>query len=173
MSWSIQERIRQIKIDETIHVYEDNDILVVIPKTIHSMCIYGKGTVWCLASDAEEKMVLDGRMKSLGCQSTFDDYNDIDVVYIFIMKNEKDFMGRNKKFCMQFERGEFHDAKGSDKDFAKFIDRFPRLKQLLITHVKSGIYRDYPYPHIHLDYINNKRLMKKLFNPFDLKEFDI
>lgn len=161
--WTKEDRIRQIKLEETIRVYEDDDLLVVIPKTIHSMCLYGKGTTWCFASEDERQMVLDGRMASLGCQSTFDDYYDSDVIYVFIMKKEFDFMYRNKKYCMQFERGEFHDAKGSDKDFAKFLERFPKLKELLKIHITSGVYRKYPYPHMHLDYMNGNRYDKEKY----------
>ncbi|MCK9445638.1 hypothetical protein M0Q50_01955 [bacterium] len=35
--WSKSDRIRQIKLEETIHIYEDDDILVIIPKTFDSM----------------------------------------------------------------------------------------------------------------------------------------
>jgi hypothetical protein len=73
-NWSKQDRIRQIKLDETIRVYEDDDLLVIIPKTLDSACLYGKGTHWCYVSDGELNMVKRGELKEE--DTVFGGYNE-------------------------------------------------------------------------------------------------
>jgi hypothetical protein len=33
-------------------IYEDENLLVICPKTYEASCLYGKGTKWCIASDS-------------------------------------------------------------------------------------------------------------------------
>ena len=125
------------------------------------------------ASDSEKEMVDDGRMDKMGWQSTFDDYNDRDVIYIFIDKKN------NKKYTLMFEDGRFVDELDEKVNFAKFIAKYPKLSEIIKGHIKNGTYRRYPYPHIHLDMFNPN--LKPVFgNPFDMgfdletpKEFKI
>lgn len=168
--WSKEERIRQIKIDETIHVYEDDNLKVVIPKTQESALLYGKGTTWCFCSDKEYELYKDGKIT----ETTFHDYTEDDVIYIFIMKNKKLVSGENRKYCMRFETGEFHDEKGAKHDFAIFLKDYPKLKETLEAHVNSGTYIKYRYPFLHLDYMNEK-LIKINSDPFagTLEGFEI
>jgi len=168
MNWTKADRERQIKLEETIRVYEDDDIKVIIPTTIDSMCIYGKGTQWCVASEDERKMVHDGTMTKMKWQSTFEDYYERDVMYVFIMKKKLDYQGRNRKYIMMFEDGRFHDEKGTHHHFGAFLEKFPKLKETLISHINSGIYHEYPHKFIFIDYCGgNNKSKNKLRNPFD------
>ena len=155
--WSNNDKIRQIKIDETIHVYEDDDLLVVIPKTLDSACLYGKNTKWCFASKEDQKMIKTGRMTD--DESMFAEYIDSDVIYIFILKKT------NKKYTFRFETGDFESETGERYNFSEFLEDYPKLKELLENHIKNGTYTKYPYPHIHLDVLNQKQI-KKSRDPF-------
>ena len=160
--WSGNDRIRQIKTDETIHVYEDDELVVVIPKTLDSACLYGKQTKWCYASKGDQEMIKNGRMTDE--ESMFAEYVDSDVIYIFIMKKS------DKKYTFRFETGDFEDETSERHDFAEFLEDFPDLKELLRIHITNGIYTKYPYPHIHLDMLDKQ---EKFSNPFyDLSEID-
>jgi len=156
--WSNQDRIRQIKIDETIRVYDDDDLEVIIPKTLDSACLYGKSSKWCYASKSEQDLIKKGKIKD----STFSDYLETDIFYIFLMKKE------NKKYTLRFETGDFVDEEGENYEFSEFIKKYPKLKELLEIHIKNGIYQKYKYPHIHLDFMNIKNDNKT--NPFDIEE---
>jgi hypothetical protein len=164
-NWSKRDRIRQIKQDETIHVYEDDDVKVIIPKTLESACLYGKGARWCYVSNDELDMVKNGNLKEE--DTTFSAYNDSDVFYIFIMKKE------NKKYTFRFETGDFRDEQDNDCDFPEFMKKYPKLKELLISHVKNGTYVKYIYPFIHLDFLNgnndmfNKKIRLRI--PFEFE----
>jgi hypothetical protein len=156
--WSQRDKINLIKLDETIHVYEDNKILVVIPKTLESACLYGRETNWCYVSNFELDLV---KKKEQNEKDTiFGDYIETDIFYIFIMKTE------NKKYTLRFETGDFIDESGKSYDFSKFISNYTKLKKILISHIKNGTYQKYKHPHIHLDYINNNNNLTNLTNPF-------
>ena len=62
--------------NETIKHYEDQDLLILTPKTHRAACIYGKGTQWCTASKNSSRM--------------FDQYNAEGPLYIVIDKNDTD-----------------------------------------------------------------------------------
>ena len=163
-NWSKQDRIRQIKQDETIHVYEDDDVKVIIPKTLDSACLYGKGARWCYVSDSELDLVKSGKLKEE--DTVFGGYNDSDVFYIFLMKKE------NKKYTFRFETGDFRDEQDEDSDFQEFMKKYPKIKELLKRHVENGTYVKYIYPHIHLDFLNGHDMFNKVLlrTPF---EFDV
>lgn len=88
---SKKDEIRRIKKDAE-KVYEDNEWLVVIPKTKEAACFYGKNTQWCTAADNNNQ---------------FDYYNRDGKIYININKIT------NKKFQFHFESKQFMDENDS------------------------------------------------------------
>ena len=88
---SKKDEIRKIKKDAE-KVYEDNEWLVVVPKTEEAACYYGKNTQWCTAADNNNQ---------------FNYYNRDGKIYININKYT------NKKFQFHFESKQFMDERNS------------------------------------------------------------
>ena len=86
---SKSEEIRNIKADGAEKVYEDDEWLVVVPKTEKAACYYGKGTKWCTAATNGHNM--------------FDTYNQIGSLYVNINKKT------GRKFQFHFETSQFMD----------------------------------------------------------------
>jgi hypothetical protein len=81
---------RQIKNEEIEKVFEDEDFLIMIPKTERASCLIGKGTQWCTAA-----VVSNNR---------FNSYNDQGPLYVIIDKDN------NKKYQLHFETNQLMDA---------------------------------------------------------------
>jgi hypothetical protein len=60
--------------DESLKIYEDDNLLVVIPLTTKASCKYGSGTKWCTASRGG---------------SYFSSYMSTGILYYLIVKNDK------------------------------------------------------------------------------------
>lgn len=88
---SKKDEIRRIKKDAE-KVYEDDEWLVVVPKTEEAACFYGKNTQWCTAADNNNQ---------------FNYYNRDGKIYININKYT------NKKFQFHFESKQFMDENDS------------------------------------------------------------
>ena len=89
---SKKDEIRKIKKDAE-KVYEDNEWLVVVPKTEEAACYYGKNTQWCTAATQYSNQ--------------FNHYNRYGKIYININKIT------NEKYQFHFEYREFMDERNS------------------------------------------------------------
>ena len=87
---SKSDEARKIKEMGAEKVYEDNDWLIIVPKTQEVAIYYGKGTKWCTASTSS--------------YNYFEDYNNEGRLYININKNTGD------KYQFHFESNSFMDA---------------------------------------------------------------
>lgn len=87
---SKSDEVRKIKEMGAEKVYEDNDWLIIVPKTQKAAIYYGKGTKWCTAST--------------GSYNYFERYNNEGNLYININKNTGD------KYQFHFESNSFMDA---------------------------------------------------------------
>lgn len=87
---SKSDEVRKIKEMGAEKVYEDNDWLIIVPKTQEAATYYGKGTKWCTAST--------------GSYNYFERYNNEGNLYININKNTGD------KYQFHFESNSFMDA---------------------------------------------------------------
>lgn len=87
---SKSDAARKIKETGAEKVYEDNDWLIIVPKTREAAIYYGKGTKWCTAST--------------GGYNYFERYNNEGRLYININKNTGD------KYQFHFESNSFMDA---------------------------------------------------------------
>ncbi len=87
---SKSDEVRKIKEMGAEKVYEDNDWLIIVPKTQEAAIYYGKGTKWCTAST--------------GSYNYFERYNNEGRLYININKNTGD------KYQFHFESNSFMDA---------------------------------------------------------------
>ena len=85
---SKSDGIRRIKQDAE-KVYEDNEWLIVVPKTDEAAKYYGKGTRWCTAADYD---------------NMFNYYNQDGPLYINIRKSD------DEKFQFHFESEQFMDS---------------------------------------------------------------
>lgn len=87
---SKSDEVRKIKEMGAEKVYEDNDWIIIVPKTQEAATYYGKGTKWCTAST--------------GSYNYFERYNNEGNLYININKNTGD------KYQFHFESNSFMDA---------------------------------------------------------------
>ena len=87
---SKSDEVRKIKEMGAEKVYEDNDWLIIVPKTQEAAIYYGKGTKWCTASTSG--------------YNYFERYNNEGRLYININKNTGD------KYQFHFESNSFMDA---------------------------------------------------------------
>lgn len=87
---SKSDEVRKIKEMGAEKVYEDNDWLIIVPKTREAAIYYGKGTKWCTASTSG--------------YNYFERYNNEGRLYININKNTGD------KYQFHFESNSFMDA---------------------------------------------------------------
>lgn len=82
---------KKIKKEETDKVFENDNWLVVIPKTHRAACYYGKNTQWCTASKDDD--------------SVFNEYNKQGNLYINTNKKT------NEKYQFHFETNQFMDER--------------------------------------------------------------
>lgn len=104
---SNKEKEREIK-KEAKKFHEDSTWLVIIPETHDAACYYGKGTRWCTAGKDDPY--------------TFDRYNDDGNLYVFINKHDRDDAGRQIKYQMHIQTGQFMDVKDNAVDIRDIID---------------------------------------------------
>ena len=92
---------KEIK-NEVVKHYENDDILVLTPKTHRAACLYGKGTEWCTASSNNP--------------NPFNQYNTDGPLYIVIDKNDAD-----ERYQFHPESDQFMDIHDSE------IDEIPEI----------------------------------------------
>lgn len=83
---SKSDELRKMKQEGAEKVYEDEEWLVIVPKTEQAACLYGKGTKWCTAATDGGNM--------------FEYYNNSGPLYININKKT----GRKYQFHFQTEQ---------------------------------------------------------------------
>lgn len=102
ISTSKTSEIKKIKKDEIDRVYEDDDWLVLIPRTERASCLVGKGTQWCTAADKSNNM--------------FDNYNNDGPLYVLINKYD------NSKYQLHFESNQLMDVNDKEVSGSHFFD---------------------------------------------------
>jgi hypothetical protein len=92
-------------------VYEDGNVLVVVPEDEAAACRYGRGTRWCTASTRG--------------QNYFDAYNRQGKLYILIPKQPK---YEGEKYQLQFQTKSFMDENDDPTPLNDLLtNRFPNL----------------------------------------------
>jgi hypothetical protein len=118
---SSQERRKIEKVPGTRIVYENQNIIILVPETHASSCHYGKGTTWCTANQ--------------GSESQYKSYKERGELYYVIHKNlsTKD---KHYKMAMTMNKdmgywppkptiGDFYDAQDQSikqKEFEDYVD---------------------------------------------------
>jgi hypothetical protein len=102
MATSNKDEIRQIKQNEIDKVYEDNEWLIMIPKTERASCLIGKGTKWCTAAEESNNM--------------FDSHNSQGPLYVMIDKYN------DEKYQLHFETNQLMDATDRPVTASYFFD---------------------------------------------------
>lgn len=114
------EKEKAAKLEGADRVYEDNDWLVIHPKTEPAACLYGRDTTWCTTS---------GQFKY---------YHSKGPLYILFDKRIEADARTNpmKKLQFHFETNQFMDARDrSLKDIGEF---FRKNQKLLGVFIKTG-----------------------------------
>ena len=110
---------RKIKNDESTKMFENDNWLVVIPKTHRAACYYGNNTQWCTASKDDD--------------GYFNQYSDEGPLYINIDKT------KNEKYQFHFPSSQFMDETDAQIDLAHFYENNPDLKEFYNTEFNKNI----------------------------------
>ena len=105
---SNKEKVRELKKDAKKY-YEDDQILVVVPKTQDAACYYGKGTRWCTAAT--------------GAYNYFNQYNKEGPLFIIMIK------GSNEKYQFHFESKSFMNSSDYSVDLDELVGKYPSIKK--------------------------------------------
>ena len=111
---SSKDRERELKA-QADKLYEDDDVLVIKPKTHAASCYYGANTKWCTSST--------------GGSGYFDKYRNMGQLYYFIKKKE------NIKYALfkndEQRRVEVYNAQDKEVSLSVLIDTFPNQTDLI------------------------------------------
>ena len=99
---SNKDEIRQIKQNEIDKVYEDDEWLIMIPKTERASCLIGKGTKWCTAAEESNNM--------------FDSHHSQGPLYVMVDKYN------DTKYQLHFESNQLMDATDRPVPASYFFD---------------------------------------------------
>lgn len=98
-----------------VKLYEDDDVLVMSPKSIEASCYYGANTRWCTASKEKPE--------------TFKDYSEKGNLYYFIKKKE------NLKFALYKEKYsnnyKVYDSDDQEISIYLLTKKFPNQVELI------------------------------------------
>lgn len=103
-----KETARKLK-EGAEKIYEDENLLVLIPRTYEAATFYGKNTKWCTTGE-----------NSSG-PGNFNMYTKQGPLFIIIDKTD------NKKYQWHFPSKQFKDATDREYDIKKLVDKFPVL----------------------------------------------
>lgn len=104
--------------DEVEQVYEDNQFIILVPKTEAASRYWGKGTNWCTAADSESNM--------------FNYYNKQGPLYILISKSNP-----YEKYQFHFPSRQFMDAGNSPINVFQFTQSYPHIKAYFANTIKD------------------------------------
>lgn len=103
-------------------VYEDGDVVVIVPKDEAAACRYGRRTRWCTAA--------------IHGSNYFDSYNKQGPLYILIPKQPKH---DGEKYQLHFESSQFMNEDDDPEDIAYILkERFPGLMKFFLDNEQSG-----------------------------------
>ena len=112
---SKSDELRKTKQEGAEKVYEDDEWLVVVPKTEQAACLYGKGTKWCTAATDGDNM--------------FSFYNERGPLYVNINKKT------GRKYQFHFQTNQFMDEQ--DKQIGTNIPKKIGMSQGLYDFYSS------------------------------------
>lgn len=105
-------------------VYEDGDVIVIVPKNQAAACNYGRKTRWCTAA--------------VHGTNYFDSYNKQGPLYIVIPKHPRT---EGAKYQLHFESGQFMDEDDEPIDIGYFLrDQYPGLLEFFMGREKPSEY---------------------------------
>ncbi len=107
-------------------VFEDDEVLVVVPENEAAACKYGRGTRWCTAATQGKNY--------------FDDYSSSGNLYILIPKNPEH---EGEKYQLHFQSKSFMDEQDDPVRLIKLLtERFPSLDKFFKEYTKPEVRED-------------------------------
>jgi hypothetical protein len=107
-------------------VYEDSDVVVIVPQDEAAACRYGRGTRWCTASTRG--------------QNYFDHYNRQGRMYILLPKNPEH---EGEKYQLHFQSQQYMNEDDDQVNLVNLISkRFPNLLEFFLAIPNSGLKGD-------------------------------
>lgn len=115
---------------EAQKLYEDDETLLIIPKTEEAACYYGSNTKWCTAAKED---------------NYFNSYNNRDPLYILIDKKN------NRKFQFHLHTTQFMNARDEPVVFKDILHEYPKPMEMLKSIFKEKLLsnKDNPVPGIY------------------------
>jgi nuclear transport factor 2 (NTF2) superfamily protein len=105
-------------------VYEDSDVLVVVPEDRQAACSYGRRTRWCTAATKGN--------------NAFEEYNRQGPLYILIPKTPR---YDREKYQIHFESNQYMNEKDDTVSIAYLLDnRFPNLLEFFKRNETTAKY---------------------------------
>jgi hypothetical protein len=122
----IQNSNKQEEKGQAKKVYEDSDVVVIVPEDEAAACRYGRGTRWCTASTRG--------------QNYFDHYNRQGRMYILLPKNPEH---EGEKYQLHFQSDQYMNEDDDQVNLVNLIsERFPNLLEFFLAIPDSGLKND-------------------------------
>ena len=122
----IQNSNKQEEKGQASKVYEDGDVVIIVPQDEAAACRYGRGTRWCTAATRG--------------QNYFDHYNRQGPMYILIPKHPEH---EGEKYQLHFPSGQYMNEDDDQVDLVHLISkRFPNLLEFFLAMPDSGLKND-------------------------------
>jgi hypothetical protein len=116
-----REKERELK-SQAERLYEDDDVLVIKPKSYAASCYYGANTKWCTTSK--------------GGSGYFEKYTKTGILYYFIKKKE------NVKYALyrntEDKKTEVYNAQDREVTLNELRDQFPNQNDLIDELIGTG-----------------------------------
>lgn len=111
---SKSDELRKIKKEEIDKVFENENWLVMIPKTERASCLIGKGTQWCTVAEESENY--------------FERYNNDGPLYVIV--NKDSYADGSKKYQLHFESDSLMDENDRPIPATHFFDYVENANEL-------------------------------------------
>ena len=122
----IQNSNKQEEKGQASKVYEDGDVVIIVPQDEAAACRYGRGTRWCTASTRG--------------QNYFDQYNRQGRMYILLPKNPEH---EGEKYQLHFQSDQYMDEDDDPVNLVNLITiRFPNLLEFFLAKPETGLKSD-------------------------------
>lgn len=122
----IQDGNKKEEKGQASKVYEDGDVVIIVPEDEAAACRYGRGTRWCTAATRG--------------QNYFNQYNRQGRMYILLPKNPKH---EGEKYQLHFQSDQYMDEDDDEVNLVHLITkRFPNLLEFFLAKPETGLKSD-------------------------------
>ena len=103
--------------------YNDDEIKIIIPKTVETAKFFGVNTKWCTAAREDSS-------------NSFNQYNNDGPLYIVLIKAD------DERYQLHFESAQFMDEEDHQMDIHSVLSLHPKLAKIFLPMVQTAIDND-------------------------------